>query len=77
MGVVLFFGRTDSRQAILEALHELEEKHGISSREFFERYREGKLEDAPSTPGSDYVRWASLCFAAERAGLPLPSATKA
>jgi hypothetical protein len=42
----------------------LEQERSMTAWEFYERFRAGELNDSPET-----VRWAGLCYMAERSGV--------
>jgi hypothetical protein len=49
---------------LMEQLRQLEQERSMTPQEFYERFRAGELDDSPET-----MRWAGLCYMAERSGL--------
>ncbi len=46
----------------------LEREHGMSSSDFYNRFRAGELGDDPQ-----YMHWAGLCYIAMRTGVLAPT----
>jgi len=59
-------------EQLAQELAKLEQEHGMTSLEFFERYQAGEMGDSET-----YMHWAWLCGVALRRGLLTPSATRA
>jgi hypothetical protein len=55
------------RDELTKELAKLEQKYGMPSGEFYERYRAGELGDS-----SEFVHWAGLCYMATRNGIFSP-----
>ena len=45
-------------------LAQLEARHGMSSSDFYERFRAGEVGDS-----DEIVHWANLCYTAQRMGI--------
>jgi hypothetical protein len=53
-----------SKRELKEQLALLEHDRSMTAWEFYERFRAGELDDSPET-----MRWAGLCYLAERSGV--------
>lgn len=49
---------------LVERLAQFEREHGLSSQEFYARFRSGEAGDSPQV-----MAWAGLCYMATRCGL--------
>ena len=53
-----------SSKDLQRELRSFEDRYGMASSDFYDRFRGGELEEV-----TDFMRWAGLCYMATRSGV--------